>query len=107
VCGGEGPALKPNPAPILLALAPTHVAPKDAWVVGDGVQDIDAARAAGAMSVAVLGGFTPEETLRTSHPDAVIATLAELLPLIARSHPASPHSGPLPPFSRTRERGRG
>jgi phosphoglycolate phosphatase len=82
VCGGEGP-LKPSPEAIVRALAPTGVSPPDAWVVGDGVQDIGAAKAAGATSVAVLGGFTAEEKLRAAAPDAVIGGLAELLPLIA------------------------
>jgi phosphoglycolate phosphatase len=81
VCGGDGP-LKPSPDAIHNALAPTGVPAKDAWVVGDGVQDIGAARASGATSVAVLGGFTAEDKLRAAGPDAVIGTLAELLALV-------------------------
>jgi 2-phosphoglycolate phosphatase len=88
VCGDDGP-LKPSPEPILLALTPSGVAASDAWVVGDGTQDILAARAAGATAIAVLGGFTPEAKLRASGPDAVIESLAELLPLIARSRATS------------------
>jgi phosphoglycolate phosphatase len=84
VTGDEGP-LKPDPGPILLALAPTGIAATNAWIVGDGVQDIRAAKAAGAASVAVLGGFTSEDKLRAAHPDALISTLTELAPLIARA----------------------
>jgi phosphoglycolate phosphatase len=80
VCGGDAP-LKPRPDSILRALEPTLVTPRDAWVVGDGVQDVGAARAAGAISIAVLGGFTPEETLRAAKPDAVIGSLVDLLTL--------------------------
>jgi phosphoglycolate phosphatase len=83
VSGDEGP-LKPSSAPILSALAPTGVAPEDAWVIGDGVQDMLAAHAAGATGVAVLGGFTDEATLRASSPDAVIETLREVRSLMAR-----------------------
>jgi phosphoglycolate phosphatase len=76
-CGGDGP-LKPSRDAIDRALAPTGVPARDAWVVGDGVQDIAAARAAGASSIAVLGGFTAEATLRAASPDAVIEALEEL-----------------------------
>jgi phosphoglycolate phosphatase len=81
-CGGDGP-LKPNPEAILRALAPTGVAARDAWVVGDGVQDIGAARAAGSTSIAVLGGFTTEDRLRAAGPDAVIGSLADLVQMLA------------------------
>jgi phosphoglycolate phosphatase len=82
-CGGDGP-LKPSPEAVLRVLAPTGVSARDAWVVGDGVQDIGAARAAGATSVAVLGGFSSEEILRAAGPDAVVGGLAELSPLMER-----------------------
>jgi len=81
-CGGDGP-LKPSAAAILRPLAPTGVPASDAWVVGDGVQDIGAARAAGATSIAVLGGFTHEAKLRAARPDAVIRNLEELLQLVS------------------------
>jgi phosphoglycolate phosphatase len=54
----------------------------DLWVVGDGTQDILAARAAGAPSVAVLGGFTPEAKLRAASPDRIIDSLARLPALV-------------------------
>ena len=38
VCGGDGPARSRAPEPITRALAPMGVSPRDAWVVGDGVQ---------------------------------------------------------------------
>jgi phosphoglycolate phosphatase len=81
VTGGDGP-LKPGPEAILQALKPTGVAPADAWVVGDGVQDIGAARAAGATAVAVLGGFASEEKLRAAGADVVLESLRELPALV-------------------------
>lgn len=83
IVSGDDAPLKPSPEPVLLALSSTGVAPEDAWVVGDGLQDILAARAAGAMGIAVLGGFTAEDALRASGADAVLETLSELLPLVA------------------------
>jgi len=80
-CGGDGP-LKPDPEAITRALLPLGVAAADAWVIGDGVQDIGAARAAGAGSVAVLGGFTEEEKLRGARPDVVVVSLGEVMALV-------------------------
>ncbi len=85
VTGDDGP-LKPRPDPILKALGPTGVAAEEAWVVGDGVQDVAAAKAAGATSIAVLGGFASEDRLRAAHPDVVIARIGELVGLVTPGH---------------------
>jgi phosphoglycolate phosphatase len=81
VAGGDGP-LKPDPAPIRAALEPLGVGPEDAWMVGDGPQDIAAGRAAGAGTVAVLGGFGQESDLRGAGPDRVIPSLHGLAALL-------------------------
>jgi phosphoglycolate phosphatase-like HAD superfamily hydrolase len=59
------------------------VEPRDVWVVGDGVQDIGAARAAGAIAVAVRGGFHADDKLRALAPDVFLESLTELAPLFA------------------------
>jgi len=87
VAGGDGP-LKPDPAAIRSALGPMGVEPHDAWVVGDGPQDIGAGKAAGAWTVAVLGGFASEERLRAERPDRVIASLHDLIELLRLLTPA-------------------
>jgi 2-phosphoglycolate phosphatase len=89
VISGDDGALKPSPDPIRAALLPTGVVARDAWVVGDGVQDVLAARAAGATSIAVLGGFSSEATLSASQPDAMIDSLHDLLPLTRRGRATS------------------
>jgi phosphoglycolate phosphatase len=80
-CGGDGP-LKPAPEAILRALAPLGVPARDAWVIGDGLQDVGAARASGASCVAVLGGFTEEGRLRAAGADVVVGSLAEVMALV-------------------------
>ena len=82
VAGGDGP-LKPDPSAIHAALAPLGVAPEDAWVIGDGPQDVGAGRAAGAWTVGVLGGFASEATLREARPDRILASLEGLATLLA------------------------
>jgi len=100
VAGGDGP-LKPDPSSIHAALAPLGVAAEDAWVVGDGPQDVGAGRAAGAWTVGVLGGFLSERALRDARPDRVLQSLHDFAKLLAevteaaraRSGERSPPSG--------------
>jgi phosphoglycolate phosphatase len=82
--GGDGP-LKPSAAPIVAVARALRVEPSALWVVGDGDQDILAARAAGSFAVAVRGGFTGDERLRAASPDAFLSSLAELPALIQRA----------------------
>jgi phosphoglycolate phosphatase len=72
------PWRKPDPRP-LLALAERLGAPPAATlVVGDGLQDLQAARAAGMPCCAVLGGYTEPALLRAAAPDLLVETVAEL-----------------------------
>jgi phosphoglycolate phosphatase len=55
---GDTARLKPDPEPILAALAKIGVPPSTAvWVIGDGSQDMAAARAAGVRAIAYRGGY--------------------------------------------------
>jgi 2-phosphoglycolate phosphatase len=83
--GGDGP-LKPAPDSLLRILKALAVDPKDAWMVGDGPQDIGAAHAAGCVAIAVGGGFVSRAILEAAKPDAWIDTLNELAPLISRAY---------------------
>lgn len=78
--GGDGP-LKPDSAPVTAAARALGVPAEALWVVGDGAQDVQSARSAGATAIAVLGGFTPEARLRDARPDALVASLADLVAL--------------------------
>jgi phosphoglycolate phosphatase len=79
--GGDGP-LKPSPAPVFRVAEQLGLNPQDLWLVGDGVQDIAAARAAGACAIAVVGGFHDAARLRAAEPDAVFRDLDELVDTI-------------------------
>jgi phosphoglycolate phosphatase len=84
VAGGDGP-LKPDPAPVTAVATALGITPASLWVVGDGDQDVLAARAAGAVAVAVRGGFLSDERLHAASPDAVVDSLADVLTLIQRA----------------------
>ena len=73
----SGHGAKPDPDPVLAFARAVGVAPHEVAVVGDAVHDLKAARAAGAVAVAVLTGPTPEAEL-APHADAVLSSIEDL-----------------------------
>jgi len=69
---------KPHPAPLLHAAEFFKVAPRDALMVGDSVNDVKAARAAGFMIACVPYGYNHGQDIREARPDLVIESLASL-----------------------------
>jgi phosphoglycolate phosphatase len=78
-CGG---VKKPDARFLATALAKLDVAAKDALVVGDAVQDIQAARNSGIRVVAVLGGYGDPAALRAAKADAYVQSIGELAALL-------------------------
>lgn len=78
VSGDTLPKKKPDPVPLLYAAEFFKVQPEHALMVGDSVNDVSAARAAGYAVVCVPYGYNHGRDIRESEPDAVIETLAEL-----------------------------
>ncbi|MBI5487524.1 MAG: phosphoglycolate phosphatase [Deltaproteobacteria bacterium] len=72
------PVRKPDPRPLLLAAERLGVSPPRILVVGDGVQDVAAARAAGMRSCALLQGYTLRDALLAAGPDFVLERIDEL-----------------------------
>jgi pyrophosphatase PpaX len=73
---------KPNPEPVLHALAQLRRDPRDAIFVGDSPHDIAAGNAAGVFTVAALWGPFSRHTLEAAHPGRLIADIRDLPPLI-------------------------
>lgn len=74
---------KPDPDPLLEALARMGAQPQDAAYVGDSPFDIRAGKAAGTLAVAVgWGGIHPDERLLHEQPDALVHTPEELVALL-------------------------
>lgn len=69
---------KPHPAPLLHAAEFFGVQPGDSLMVGDSVNDVKAARAAGFMIACVPYGYNHGDDIRDAEPDLVIDTLADL-----------------------------
>lgn len=70
VCGDTLPQRKPDPEPLREALRRLGVVEVRGAMIGDGVQDLRAGKAAGLRTVAVLYGYTDEATLREEGADA-------------------------------------
>jgi phosphoglycolate phosphatase len=73
---------KPDPQPLLFACDFLKIAPAAALMVGDSVNDVTAARAAGVAVVCVPYGYNEGQDARSLKCDAMIDTLADLPPLL-------------------------
>ncbi len=77
----DAPALKPDPAPLLVALERLEQPPETAIMVGDSMHDIHAARALGIRVIAATYGFPGAEVLNY-RPDAFIEDIRDLPALL-------------------------
>jgi phosphoglycolate phosphatase len=83
VVGGDTCARrKPDPQPLLFACDSLHVPPSESLMVGDSVNDVQAARAAGIPIVCVSYGYNEGRDPRTLECDLLLDSLAELPALL-------------------------
>ena len=82
VAGDETTRQKPHPEPLLEAARRAGARPERTVLVGDSVNDVRAARAAGMPVVAVSYGYNHGRDIREAEPDAVLNSLVELPALL-------------------------
>ncbi len=83
IAGGDSyERRKPDPFPLEQALESLHCSAEEAIMIGDGDTDIEAGKAAGMVTVAVLYGNRPPEVLRALDPDYTIDHFRELPAII-------------------------
>ncbi|MCX7817308.1 MAG: HAD-IA family hydrolase [Syntrophales bacterium] len=83
VIGGDTfPYRKPDPRVVEYILAKFKIEPKKAIIIGDGPNDIIAAKNAGVLCCAFLNGLTKREDLLSLDPDITCENLGELRWLI-------------------------
>ena len=83
VVGGDTCARrKPDPQPLLFACQSLRTAPSQTLMVGDSINDVHAARAAGISVVCVSYGYNEGRDPRTLDCDLLIDSLAELPALL-------------------------
>ena len=78
----SGHGAKPAPGMVLAFAKAIGAEPGQVALVGDSLHDLDSARAAGAIAVAVLSGPASREEL-APHADFVVADIGELPELVA------------------------
>lgn len=78
VAGGDTKEAKPSREPLTAVAYHLGVGASRLVMVGDGPQDILAARAVGAHAVGVRGGIPPIERLVESRPDVILDHMGEL-----------------------------
>ena len=82
VLGGDSlPRRKPHPLPLLHACSELRVSVGSSVFVGDSINDVQAARAAGMRVACVSYGYNHGRDVAEAAPDAVIDSIEELAPL--------------------------
>jgi phosphoglycolate phosphatase len=79
---GDGHPRKPDPGAILALVRRFAVTPARTLMVGDGLPDMDVARAAACPAAAALWGYTPEAELLAKAPAHTLRAPADLLRLV-------------------------
>lgn len=81
--GDSLPRRKPDPLPLLHAMAEFKIAPEKLLIIGDSINDIQAARAAGCPVFCVCYGYQGGAPIGDA--DALLNSLLDALPLITRA----------------------
>ncbi|KOR33465.1 phosphoglycolate phosphatase [Achromatium sp. WMS3] len=79
IAGDTLPQKKPDPTPLLYAATHFKIEPNAVLMVGDSINDVQAARAAGIAIVCVSYGYNHGQNIQDAHPDVVIDSFADLL----------------------------
>lgn len=74
---------KPDPEPVMIALARLGVAPDDAWFVGDSVHDMESGNAAGVATIGALWGPFGPDDLAPSKPRHLALRVEDVLTIVA------------------------
>jgi phosphoglycolate phosphatase len=88
VVGGDDlPAKKPHPAPLLFVAAGFGVAPSELLMVGDSVNDVAAARAAGCPVLVLPYGYNEGEPVQNLDADGIVPSLAAVADRVRQRTP--------------------
>ena len=85
IAGDTLPQKKPDPLPLLHVCGKLGVAPRDMLMIGDSVNDAQAARAAGCPVFCVTYGYNEGHDVRELDVDAIVASLIEATRLIQKA----------------------
>lgn len=84
VFGGDNPyGQKPDPAALRKLMEMESAQPGETAMIGDGVQDLRAARRASARFLGFLSGMAPRAAMEAEGPEATFAEMSELPAAVA------------------------
>ena len=78
LCGDSLPRRKPDPMPLLHAARLFDIEPEDCLMIGDSINDVASAQAAGFPVLGVDYGYNRGIDIRESNPDMVVSSLSKL-----------------------------
>lgn len=84
ISGDTLPQKKPDPAPLLYACRQFGITPVEMLMIGDSMNDAEAARAAGCPVFCVPYGYNEGQDVRALDVDAIVPTLIEATRLIQK-----------------------
>ena len=84
VCGTDVREKKPHPEALHLCLDTIGISPDETAYVGDSPEDVEMARAAGVVSVAIRGAYPNIDALLASRPDYLANSLADAVRYVLR-----------------------
>ncbi len=84
IAGDTLPQKKPHPAPLLHASRPFGIAPAEMLMIGDSMNDAEAARAAGCPVFCVNYGYNEGQDVRALDVDAIVTSIFEATRLIQK-----------------------
>lgn len=85
IAGDTLPQKKPDPAQLLHACRAFNIAPREMLMIGDSVNDAEAARAAGCPVFCVTYGYNEGRDVRELDVDAIVPSLIEAARLIQKA----------------------
>lgn len=90
VAGGDTERRKPDPQPLLHACKLLGVEAHAALMIGDSVNDVEAARAAGCRVVVVPYGYNEGRPVQALASDGIVGSLLEAIEFISRIDSGNP-----------------
>jgi phosphoglycolate phosphatase len=85
IAGDTLPQKKPDPAQLLHACRGFGIAPREMLMIGDSLNDAEAARAAGCPVFCVTYGYNEGQDVRELDVDAIVPSLIEAVRLIKKA----------------------
>ena len=76
--------MKPNPLPLLEVAKLFNVAPENAWMIGDSINDISAGKNAGFQTIAVSYGYAGQHSMADLNADYTVDAMLSCVDLIKK-----------------------